>query len=216
MPTFKSLLIHMWERSLCYLRKAGTLILLASILLFVINTLPEKTHFSRNYAQEIAALEESGTVPEAERKEKIMHLEGQRKMESLEYSVAGRIGRTLEVVMKPIGFDWRICSALIGAFAAKELFVSQLGILFSMTEVEEATPLQTVLKANYTPLQAFCMMVFCLVSMPCVGTVAVVRRETNSWKLTLLQLFGLTLSAYLLCLVIYQLGSLLRIGTSLL
>lgn len=216
MPTFKSLLIHMWERSLCYLRKAGTLILLASILLFVINTLPEKTHFSRNYAQEITALEESGTVPEAERKEKIMYLEGQRKMESLEYSVAGRIGRTLEVVMKPIGFDWRICSALIGAFAAKELFVSQLGILFSMTEVEEATPLQTVLKANYTPLQAFCMMVFCLVSMPCVGTVAVVRRETNSWKLTLLQLFGLTLSAYLLCLVIYQLGSLLRIGTSLL
>ncbi|NCU27746.1 ferrous iron transport protein B, partial [Candidatus Nomurabacteria bacterium] len=108
-------------------------------------------------------------------------------------------------------------SALIGAFAAKELFVSQLGILFSMTDSsQEAMPLQKVLQTQYTPLQAFCMMVFCLVSMPCIGTVAVVRRETNSWTLTLLQFLGLTLSAWLLCFLIYQIGSFLHIGTNLL
>lgn len=217
MPTFRSLLIHMWERSLCYLRKAGTLILLASVILFVINALPQKTAFSKNYAEEIRTLESSSRIPEADRKEQILRLESEKKMESLEYSIAGRIGRGLEVVMKPIGFDWRICSALIGAFAAKELFVSQLSILFSMSGAEDdATPLQSVLRENYTPLQAFCMMVYCLVSMPCVGTVAVVKRETNSWKLTLLQLAGLTLTAYLLCLALFQIGTLLQIGTSLL
>lgn len=217
MPTFRSLLIHMWERSLCYLKKAGTLILLASVILFTINTLPEKTSFSKDYAKENALIESASNLTEAEKKEQILRLEGEKKMESLEYSVAGHIGRALEVIMKPIGFDWRICSALIGAFAAKELFVSQLSILFSMSGAEDdSTPLQSVLRENYTPLQAFCMMVYCLVSMPCIGTVAVVRRETNSWKLTFLQLAGLTLTAYLLCLVIYQVGSLLGIGTGLL
>ena len=196
--------------------QGGNLDSAASILLFVINTLPEKTHFSRNYAQEIAALEESGTVPEAERKEKIMHLEGQRKMESLEYSVAGRIGRTLEVVMKPIGFDWRICSALIGAFAAKELFVSQLGIRYAEGEAdEESVPLREQLIRNYTPLQGFCIMLFCLLSIPCLATLAIMRRELNSWKLTVAEACGLFVLAYIMTLIVYQAGTLLRIGTGL-
>ena len=120
--------------------------------------------------------------------------------------------------MKPLGFDWRVSSALIGAFAAKELFVSQLGILFAAGEVEVdsesgLTPLRQSLIRIYTPLQGFCIMLFCLLSIPCIATVAVVRRETASWKLTFLQMGGLTLLAYVTTLIVYQAGLLLNIGT---
>ncbi|WP_176012066.1 ferrous iron transport protein B [Victivallis sp. Marseille-Q1083] len=215
MPTMKSLLIHMWERTVMYLRKAGTLILTASVLLYVINTFPEKKTFDRDYDAAIAAVEQR-QLPEEEQQDQIQTLRAERQSEILAYSLAGRIGKGLEVVMHPLGFDWRVSSALIGAFAAKELFVSQLGILYSVGEANEASlPLRTHLQENYTPLQGFCIMLFCLVSMPCIATVAVVRRETNSWTLTLLQVCGLTLMAYLLTLIVYQAGSFFELGTHL-
>ena len=113
----------------------------------------------------------------------------------------------MTIVFHPIGFDWKVCSALIGAIAGKELFVSQLGILNSVGDAEEdSASLREKLREQYTPLQAFCIMLFCLVSMPCVATVAVVRRETNSWKLMFAQMIGLTLLAYCLTLIVYQVG----------
>ena len=217
MPTLKSIIIHMSERAWIYLKKAGTLILAASVILFIINTFPKKTEFSKDYDAAIAKVEKSG-LGEEERNDQIAVLEHERTQEELEYSIAGRIGRGLETVMKPLGFDWRVSSALIGAFAAKELFVSQLGILFAAGEVEVdnesgLTPLRQSLIRIYTPLQGFCIMLFCLLSIPCIATVAVVRRETASWKLTFLQMGGLTLLAYVTTLIVYQAGLLLNIGT---
>jgi len=208
MPTFRSLLLHMWERTLLYLRKAGTLILAASIVLYLLNTLPVKTQFSKDYEGKIAALEKK--MPSQEAKKEIRSLEAERNFEKLEYSMAGRIGRGLSYVLHPLGFDWRVSSALIGAFAAKELFVSQLGILFSVADSGDgdASSLQAQMKGQYTPLQAFCIMLFCLISIPCIGTVAVVRRETGSNFLTFLQFAGLTLTAYLVTLIVYQAGRL--------
>ena len=117
----------------------------------------------------------------------------------------------MTVVFRPIGFDWKICSALIGAFAGKELFVSQLGILNSFGDAEEnATSLREKLRADYTPLQGFCIMLFCLITMPCIATVAVVKRETNSWKWMFFQMIGLTLLAYLITLAVYQIGLLFQ------
>ncbi len=220
MPTFKSIIIHMGERAWLYLKKAGTLILAAAVVLFIINTFPKKTEFSKDYEGAIAKIEES-ELPRSEREVQVAALEHEQRQEELEYSVAGRIGRGLETVMKPLGFDWKVSSALIGAFAAKELFVSQLGILFSAGEVdldaeEDMTSLRQMLIRTYTPLQAFCIMLFCLLSIPCMATVAVVKRETASWKLTFLQMGGLTVLAYVTTLIVYQGGRLLDIGTRLL
>ncbi len=215
MPTLRSVALQMWERSVMYLRKAGTIILLASVLLFLINTFPEKTDFSVDYETEITVVEVSD-LPAEEKAGLVAALEGRRGAELLEYSAAGRIGKGLETVMRPLGFDWRVSSALIGAFAAKELFVSQLGILYSIDGAdEESVSLRDQLREHYTPLQGFCIMIFCLLSIPCMATVAVVRRETNSWKLALLQLGGLTALAYLVTLAVYRLGLLFQIGTGL-
>lgn len=216
LPTARSLVIHMWERAVMYLKKAGTIILLAAVILYFINTFPKKTEFSRDYDAAIAAVEASALDAEA-KDEQLAALHGRRNAELLEYSAAGRIGRTLEVALRPLGFDWKVSSALIGAFAAKELFVAQLGVLFAIDEAdEESAPLREQIRASYTPLQGFAIMVFCLLSLPCMATVAVVRRETGSWGLTLLQMGGMTAVAYTVTLVIYQAGLLLNLGTKML
>lgn len=96
------------------------------------------------------------------------------------------------------------------------MFVSQLGILYAEGEAdEESVPLREQLIRNYTPLQGFCIMLFCLLSIPCLATLAIMRRELNSWKLTVAEACGLFILAYIMTLIVYQAGTLLRIGTGL-
>jgi ferrous iron transport protein B len=136
--------------------------------------------------------------------------EQQAQQVELQSSVAGKIGNAMEPVIKPMGFDYRIGTALIGALAAKEVFVAQMGIVFSVGEAdEESETLREKLRENYTSLQGFCVMLFCLISAPCIATVAVCRRETNSWKWALFQFFGLTVVAYVITVIVYQVGSLI-------
>ena len=96
------------------------------------------------------------------------------------------------------------------------MFVSQLGILYAEGETdEESVPLREQLVKNYSPLQAFCIMLFCLLSIPCLATLAILRRELNSWKLTVAEGCGMFVLAYCVTFLVYQLGSLLGIGTAL-
>lgn len=120
-------------------------------------------------------------MSEEERSEKITAIEDARKETELRTSIAGRIGHALEPVLKPVGFDWKIGAALIGAFAAKEVFVAQMGIVYSVGEADEGSEtLREKLKDNYLPLIGFCIMLFCLVSAPFMATTAITRRESNS------------------------------------
>ncbi len=137
----------------------------------------------------------------------------EQQVAELSHTIAGRIGHAMEPVIKPLGFDWRIGTAMIGAFAAKEVFVAQLGIVYSIGEAdEESEPLREKMKANYSPLVGFCIMLFMLISAPCMATIAVTRRESNSWKWALFQLGGLTLLAYVVTFIVFQVGSALGIG----
>jgi ferrous iron transport protein B len=126
----------------------------------------------------------------------------------LQYSVAGRIGKAVEPVIRPMGFDYRIGTALIGALAAKEVFVVQMSIVYSVDQTDEKSQtLRSKLSENYSPLQGFCIMLFCLISAPCMATLAVCKRETNSWKWALFQSAGLTAIGYVLTVIVYQVGS---------
>jgi ferrous iron transport protein B len=116
----------------------------------------------------------------------------------------------MEPVIKPLGFDYRIGTALIGALAAKEVFVAQMGIVYSIGEAdEESETLREKLQNNYSALQGFCIMLFCLISAPCVATLAICKRETGSWRWAFFQFFGLTVLAYVITLIVYQIGSVL-------
>ena len=183
-PTLKSLTIHMWQRGWMYLRKAGTIILAISILLWLASSYPKPS-------------DDSLTGLNAE----------QIQQMTLEHSVIGRLGHVIEPVIKPLGFDWKIGTALIGATAAKEVFVSQLAIVYAVGSTDEGTTtLRQRLRANYTPLTGFCIMLFCLIYAPCVATVAMTKQETHSWRWALFQFFSLTILAYFLTFIVYQLG----------
>ncbi len=212
MPTFQGLLIHMWQRSWLYLKKAGTVILAISIILWALTSYPKLPEQASQYVQP-----------------------GQRHAAELKYSIAGRIGSKLSVALAPLGFDWRASTAVIGALAAKEVFVAQMGILFAMdsdsgptadsansaSDLSSSQPkdkiaeqsgnqaLQEKLKRAYTPLQAFCIMLFCLLSAPCIATLAVTKSETGSWIFALAQFIGLTILAYIVTLIVYQVSSLI-------
>ena len=191
MPTGKSVCIHMWHRGWMYLRKAGTIILAISIILWAAMSYPKPS-------------EESLAGLSAE----------QAQQKKLEHSVIGKIGQAIEPALKPLGFDWKIGTALIGATAAKEVFVSQLAIVFAVSSQEAGADgkkstqnLREKLQANYTPLTGFCIMLFCLIYAPCVATVAMTRQEANSWGWALFQFFGLTALAYVVTLIVYQIGN---------
>ena len=279
LPTLKALTVHMWDRAWMYLRKAGTIILAISVVLWALTTFPRKRTFERDYAAgaaearatletQVRALGGAAGVrgdienvrewfrQEAARQRldehssayralahvrderlsaiaradpdayaaavryldeiepahlaRLRDLRHARRAEELTYTVAGRIGHALEVVLRPLGFDWRIATALIGATAAKEVFVAQMGIVFSVGEADEGSEaLRRKLQATYSPLQGFCIMLFCLISMPCVATMACTWKESGSWKWALFQLVGLTVLAYVVTLVVYQVGTLL-------
>ena len=209
MPSIKSLLLHMWDRGRMYLQKAGTIILLTSIVLYFCNTFPEKKAFSVDRTVKTAEVQKQKTDAG--------NLENARLAEKLEYTISGRVGKIFEPIFAPIGFDWKITTAAIGALAAKEVFVAQMGILYSEGEAdEESEGLRKQLTRNYTPLQAFCIMIFSLLSIPCFATLAIIKRELNSWKMAFAEAGALFVLAYVVTLMVYQLGSVLGIGTKML
>jgi ferrous iron transport protein B len=169
-----------------FLKKAGTVILGISIVLWVLATFP------RTPQEAVAGLSD---------------MEAQQY--KLEHSVIGVMGKGIEPVIRPLGFDWKIGTALIGATAAKEVFVSQLGIVYAVGDEQGGLSLRGKLKELYSPLVGLCVMLFCLISAPCVATIAMTRQETGSWGWALGQFFGLTMLAYVVTLMVYQAGRIL-------
>jgi ferrous iron transport protein B len=194
LPTLQSVVGRMAERAWVYLRKAGTVILGISILLWGLSSYPQPAE--SRVDREMAA---GAAYTAAE-------VEALRAAEAMEHSFAGRLGRALEPVFAPLGYDWRLVTASLGAFAAKEVFVSQMNIVYALGEEGEVGNLETRLQSDYTPLVGVSLIVFLLVGTPCMATVAITRRESGGWKWALLQFGGLTALAYVLALVTYQVG----------
>jgi ferrous iron transport protein B len=198
MPTGRAVVTRMLERSWIYLRKAGTVILGISILMWFATAYPNKGVY------DVDAQVASGELQLDE-----AQIEHARAAEDLRHSIAGRVGRGLEPVLRPLGFDWKMGSAMVGAFAAKEVFVAQMGIVYAMGETdEESVGLREVLARDYSPLVGLSLMLFLLIATPCMATVAITKRESGSWKWAALQFGGLTAVAYVISLVVFQVGSL--------
>lgn len=234
LPTGRAVVTKMAERSWIYMRKAGTIILAISIIMWVLTSYPKPTNPAVDKAIASGAVQlvkvdlPDNITPDAKEKkiaaamavarnsapasvEVISELDAERRRsaEALHYSFAGRLGRAIEPAIRPLGFDWKIGTALLGAFAAKEVFVSQMGIIYSLGEAnEESEDLRTLLGKSYSPLVGFSLMLFLLIATPCMATVAITRRESGSWKWAMLQMGGLTLIAYLISLAFYQIGML--------
>jgi ferrous iron transport protein B len=189
LPRIKDVLLHMVERAGIFLKRAGTVILAISIVLWALAAFPK------------------GPA-------------GITAQQQVAQSFAGRAGHALEPLIKPIGFDWRIGIGLISSFAAREVFVSSTAVVFSAEHLKagkgaDIGPLRTALRdarwpdgrSLFTPLVCFSLMVFYVFAMQCVSTVAVVRRETNSWRWPLFQIAYMTGTAWVVSFIVYQLGT---------
>ncbi len=188
LPRLKDVVLHMLERAGIFLRRAGTIILGISIVLWFLAAYPK--HPGDTTAQQQIA-----------------------------HSFAGTAGHALEPVIKPLGFDWRIGIGLVSSFAAREVFVSSMAVVFSVDNFEggkhaDVTPLRRSLAAAtwpdgaqlFTPLVCLTLMIYYVFAMQCISTVAVVKRETNSWRWPLFQIAYMTGTAWVVCFVVCQVG----------
>ena len=210
LPTLRSIAIHMWERSVLYLKKAGTLILAASILIWFITNYPANVEYSKDY--DAAKMQITEQYDEEAAKPLLAQLDQEQAGEKLALSYAGQFGHFIEPVIKPLGFDWKMGVGLVSAVAAKEVLVSTLATIYSVGDAEEnAQSLQEALAgdAAFSPLVAFSLMVFTLIYSPCLAVLAVVRRETNSWKWPAFSFVYSTTLAWVMSFVVYQGGRLI-------
>ena len=190
-PKFNAVLRVMWERGRLFVKNAGTVILAISIVLWALASHPRM----------------EGTTPE----------------QQIRQSYAGRIGRAIEPVIEPLGFDWKIGIAIIASFAAREVFVSSMGTIYGveLADAENTADLESRLKQEkdpatggrfFTPLRAVSLMVFYVLAMQCMSTVAVVKRETGGWKWALFQFAYMSALAWIASFVVWQGGRALGWG----
>ena len=294
-PTVKSVIIHMWERGALYLKKAGTIILAASVLMWFLTTYPKDIEFSQDYDALVAKAEENYTQQvneevlaqlqineiadnanlaalindiqqvedrfdedtkeldedtpeyiklEESKRNKLEQIErensnlysyaakyvelnndledenqkilNQKSAEKMEKSFAGQFGKAIEPAIRPLGFDWRIGISLVSGVTAKEVVVSTMGTIYSIGDGKENTgSLKKALASDehMNPLVAYAMMVFVLIYSPCLAALAVLRRETGSWKWSAVSMVYSTALAWIVTFIVYQVGRLLGLGS---
>ena len=207
-PTFTSVFFQARIKALMYLKKAGTLVLGAVILIWAISNYPHNKALDAQFMSETAHIEESG-VDAAQQTRLKKALDRRIKSEQLEYSLAGRAGRVVEPLIRPIGFDWRIGIALITGLAAKEVVVSTLGTIYSIGQSDEApVDLQSTLRQDpsFSRATALSLMVFVLLYIPCVAAIGVMKKEVGRWKpVVLYSAYSLSV-AWILSFVVYRIA----------
>ncbi|MBR1770156.1 MAG: ferrous iron transport protein B, partial [Bacteroidales bacterium] len=189
MPTAKSIVRHTWEKGKEYLRKMGTIILFASILVWALGYYPNHDAFDN-------------------------------PKEQTENSYLGKIGKSIEPVMKPCGFDWKQSVSLLSGAFAKEIVASTMGVLYSSaeesTQIAQADAdngnselrISGIISRNMTPLSAFAMLIFVLLYMPCLSGVIAIKSETGKWKWSLFVVGYTIVVAWICSTLVYQIGSL--------
>jgi len=250
-PGIAAILRHMWERSKLFLTQAGTVILGINILLWFLATYPRNAAMEQTFARQRAAVVTNAfpavVSPEAiasaitrvnelashdafparstefQVSEKLAALDAEQSAEKLHHSFAGRLGRLIEPVIKPLGFDWKIGIGILTSFAAREVFVSTMSVVYNVGQKganDKTASLAKVLQAQkrpngtpvFTTLTGVTLMVFYVFALQCASTVAVVKRETNSWKWPLFQWAYLGLLAWGMSFLVNQGGKLLGWG----
>jgi ferrous iron transport protein B len=214
LPRLRDVLRHMWERSRLFLSEAGTVILACTIVLWAL------LHFPRTLPEDAPRYDDM--IAAAPSDEARAALENEREGELLRRSYGGRLGQAIEPVLAPLGFDWKVGIGIIGAFAAREVFVSTLGVVYSAgADVDEdSATLRERLRDEvredgsrlYTPLMGLSLMIFFALACQCMSTLAVVRRETASFRWPLFLFAYMTTLAWIASFTVYQGGRLLGFG----
>jgi ferrous iron transport protein B len=215
-PTVRSIIKHVWFRTGIYLKKIGGVILIASVIVWFLSNFPRNVSHSKDFKGEIRNIEKT-KIADQSKTDSVNNLLLEEKSERQSKSFMGIIGKSIEPVMKPLGFDWKLSVSILSGIAAKEVVVSTLGVIYQAdyksgkTSLVEKIRNQTSLSGSvlFTPVAAFSFMLFILTYFPCIGVVAAISRESGSWKWAAFTVLYTTGIAWLLSFSFYQIGSLL-------
>ena len=220
-PTLRNTTSHMWHKGSQYLKKMGTFILLASILIWGLSYYPRHVDYSADYDTQISSISANASLSGTEKQSQIADIQLTKASEHQEKSYIGRLGKFIEPAIQPLGFDWKIGISIVTGLAAKEIVVSSMGVLYhagmeaSETSGSLIQKLQQQVHTDgkltgqkvFTPLVAFSFMLFILIYFPCVAVIAAIKKE-SSWKWAVFTMFYTTAIAWLAAFLVYQLGSL--------
>jgi ferrous iron transport protein B len=188
-PLVRNLATTAWERTRSFLVDAGTVILALSVILWAMLSFPRSSEEHTRFEAE--RVEARASMDGANEETALAGIDARERSAVLRGSLGGRMGRLLEPVLAPLGFDWRLGVGILGAFAAREVFVSTLGIVFGIGDTDETSaPLRESLREAtwedgsplFTPLAGVSLMVFFVLACQCMSTLAVVKRESGGWK----------------------------------
>ncbi len=223
LPSLRNVLITVRGHAMDFLRRAGTVILALTIILWALMQFPalpaaSAVEFDARRATLIEQRASGADVGDA-----LARLAVEENSAALSHSAAGKLGHVIEPLVRPLGFDWKIGVGLIASFAAREVFVSTLGVVYRLDEdvaLDEPLTVAEVMLADtwpdgrpiFTPLVGIGILVFFVLALQCGSTIAVVHRETHGWKWPLVQFLYMTTLAYLAALIIQQGGQLLGPG----
>lgn len=219
-PHLKTTLLATWDRGKEFIYRAGTIIFCLSILLWFLTSYPKNAERTRIFEaqKQSAVLEFSGEAL----KQKIAGIEAEENRINLEKSFAGMLGRFIEPVIQPLGFDWKIGIGLVGSFAAREILVSTLAIVYNVSSDDAgALSLMEAMRREISPvtgkpvynaLTGISLMVFFVLACQCMSTIAIVRRETQSWRWPVFMVAYMTALAWAGSFAVFQTGRILGWG----
>lgn len=220
LPTLKNTSIHMWHKGVQYLKKMGTVILLASIIIWALGYFPRNVKYSTNFDEQMTLIQSDKTQTDSLKTEKIRKIEVVKQSEKQEKSYIGSLGHIIEPVIRPLGFDWKIGVSIITGLAAKEIVVSTMGVLYQadsgegdvsdnlQTKLQEQSYSYGALKGKkvFTPVVAYSFMLFVLIYFPCIASIAAIKKEAN-WKWALFIMVYTTAIAWLVAFIATKIGN---------
>lgn len=220
-PTLRNTSIHMWHKGSQYLRKMGSMILLASIIIWALSYYPRNVSYSANYDAQISQINADKALSKSDKDARVNALELKKQSEHQEKSFIGMIGHGIEPVIRPLGFDWKIGISVVTGLAAKEIVVSTMGVLYQadlhadessgslVKNLQQQEHSNGKLKGKkvFTQLVAFTFMLFVLIYFPCVAVIAAIKKESN-WKWAVFTMTYTTAIAWIVSFLTYQVGSL--------
>ncbi len=221
LPSLKLLWFVVYSKSAMYIKKAGTFILIASMLIWFISSYPKNGEIEETYVAKIEVLQASldaqpkedtnETVETSEAQEKIAALENEKNEKLMENTYLGMLGKTIEPIFTPLGFDWKMSVATLSGLAAKEVIVSTLGVLYSLGDevTEEDSSLREIIANNIGFPSAMAFIVFVMIYLPCLAATVVFSREAQSLKYTAYLVVFTFATAWVLAFITYTILSLI-------
>jgi ferrous iron transport protein B len=201
-----------------FIRRAGTIIMAATVIIWALMSIPVVTTDPAPFEAARAEINADQSLSAIERDASLTAIDGRLAAKEVENSVGGQMGKLIEPVIKPLGFDWKIGIGIIASFAAREVFVSALAVVYGIEGADENAPtlrgaLQQEVRPSgarmYTPLTGWSLMIFFLLACQCMSTVAIVRRETMSWRWPAFMVIYMSALAWLGAFAVFQGGKLL-------